>query len=77
MSGRARGLHPLRLTVTAKPLVFGGQAIARRLGKRGLPDWSIAETWECSDVTGAVGVVVGGRRPDGHCARSPPPTGKN
>lgn len=60
MSGRARGLHPLRLTVTAKPLVFGGQAIARRLGKRGLPDWSIAETWECSDVTGAVGVVVGG-----------------
>ncbi|MFI2645150.1 class I mannose-6-phosphate isomerase [Streptomyces sp. NPDC018610] len=53
-------LYPLRLTVTAKPLVFGGHAIARRLGKTGIPDWSVAETWECSDVTGAVGVVTDG-----------------
>ncbi|WP_435813019.1 response regulator transcription factor [Streptomyces rochei] len=40
------------MTVTAKPLVFGGHAIARRLGKTGLPDWGVAETCECSDVTG-------------------------
>ncbi|MFJ9038567.1 type I phosphomannose isomerase catalytic subunit [Streptomyces sp. NPDC102406] len=60
MSGHGGGLHPLRLTVTAKPLVFGGHAIARRLGKTGLPDWNIAETWECSDVDGAGSVVTTG-----------------
>ncbi|MFD5540282.1 type I phosphomannose isomerase catalytic subunit [Streptomyces sp. NPDC127079] len=48
------------MTVTAKPLVFGGHAIARRLGKRGLPDWSVAETWECSDVEGNLSVVTNG-----------------
>ncbi|MFC9154639.1 class I mannose-6-phosphate isomerase [Streptomyces bauhiniae] len=53
-------LYPLRLTATAKSLVFGGHAIARRLGKTGIPDWSIAETWECSDVTGDIGVVTNG-----------------
>ncbi|MYR43400.1 mannose-6-phosphate isomerase [Streptomyces sp. SID5910] len=53
-------MYPLRLTVTAKPLVFGGQAIARHLGKTGLPDWGIAETWECSDVDGSGSVVTAG-----------------
>ncbi|MFD5027775.1 class I mannose-6-phosphate isomerase [Streptomyces sp. NPDC058373] len=57
MSGRPTGLPPLRLTALAKPLVFGGHAIARHLGKTGIPDWNIAETWECSDVSGAGGVV--------------------
>lgn len=52
--------YPLRLSVTARPLVFGGHAIARRLGKTGLPDWSIAETWECSDVDGSGSVVTDG-----------------
>ncbi|WP_367220512.1 class I mannose-6-phosphate isomerase [Streptomyces sp. 16-176A] len=60
MSGRDVRLHPLRLTVTAKPLVFGGHALARRLGKTGIPDWSVAETWECSDVAGLSGVVTEG-----------------
>ncbi|CAM5713244.1 class I mannose-6-phosphate isomerase [Streptomyces griseomycini] len=60
MSAHGTDLYPLRLSVTARPLVFGGHAIARRLGKKGIPDWSIAETWECSDVTGAVSVVTGG-----------------
>ncbi|MFD4630657.1 class I mannose-6-phosphate isomerase [Streptomyces sp. NPDC058284] len=60
MSEDGTGLYPLRLSVTAKPLVFGGKAIARRLGKSGIPDWSIAETWECSDVTGAGSVVTAG-----------------
>jgi mannose-6-phosphate isomerase len=40
--------------------VFGGHAIAHRLGKTGIPDWSIAETWECSDVEGAGSVVTNG-----------------
>ncbi|MGY1438522.1 class I mannose-6-phosphate isomerase [Streptomyces reniochalinae] len=48
------------MTVIAKPLVFGGHAIARRLGKAGIPDWSVAETWECSDVTGSGTVVTNG-----------------
>lgn len=54
------GLYPLRLTVISKPLVFGGHAIARRLGKTGIPDWSVAETWECSDVTGSGSAVTNG-----------------
>ncbi|MDG9722806.1 class I mannose-6-phosphate isomerase [Streptomyces sp. DH41] len=60
MNATETSLYPLRLTVTAKPLVFGGHAIARRLGKTGLPDWGVAETWECSDVTGHRSVVING-----------------
>ncbi|MQY03719.1 class I mannose-6-phosphate isomerase [Actinomadura macrotermitis] len=52
--------YPLRLTATARPLVFGGHAIARRLGKTGVPDWCVAETWECSDVDGSSGTVTNG-----------------
>ena len=53
-------LYPLRLTAVAKPLVFGGHAIARTLGRSGIPDWGIGETWECSDVDGTSGVVTEG-----------------
>ncbi|RBY93310.1 class I mannose-6-phosphate isomerase [Blastococcus sp. TF02A-30] len=53
-------LYPLRLTAPAKPLVFGGHAIARNLGKTGIPDWGIGETWECSDVDGMGGEVTNG-----------------
>lgn len=60
MSDDADGVYPLRLTVTAKPLVFGGHAIAHRLGKTGIPDWGIGETWECSDVDGNNGQVTNG-----------------
>jgi len=52
--------YPLRLTTPAKPLVFGGHAIADRLGRTGIPDWGIAETWECSDVDGNQGDVANG-----------------
>lgn len=52
--------YPLRLTSLARPLIFGGREIARRLGRRGLPDWSIAETWEVSDVDGAGAEVTNG-----------------
>lgn len=52
--------YPLRLTAPARPLVFGGHAIARELGKPGLPDWSVAETWEVSDVDGSAGHVLDG-----------------
>lgn len=53
-------MYPLRLTAPAKPLVFGGQAIARQLGKAGIPNWGIGETWECSDVDGNIGEVTNG-----------------
>ena len=53
-------LPPLRLTAPPRPLVFGGHAIAQQLGKAGLPDWAVAETWEVSDVDGTVGVVTNG-----------------
>jgi mannose-6-phosphate isomerase len=52
--------YPLRLTAPARPLVFGGHAIARRLGKAGLPDHVVAETWECSDVDGNGSEVTNG-----------------
>src|SRR3954454_12690884 len=52
--------YPLRLTAPARPLVFGGRAIAAELGKAGLRDWSVAETWEVSDVDGYVANVVDG-----------------
>ncbi|MET9295326.1 class I mannose-6-phosphate isomerase [Streptomyces sp. NPDC003077] len=42
--------YPLTLTTPVKPHVFGGRAIPERLGRTGLPDGRIAETWEVSDV---------------------------
>ncbi|MFC4907403.1 class I mannose-6-phosphate isomerase [Actinomadura gamaensis] len=60
MTGGAKGLYPLRLSATARPLVFGGHAIARHLGKTGIPDWCVAETWECSDVDGSGATVTNG-----------------
>ncbi|GAA3569256.1 class I mannose-6-phosphate isomerase [Microlunatus spumicola] len=52
--------YPLRLTAMPRPLVFGGHEIARRLGKAGLQDWAVAETWEVSDVEGQGATVTNG-----------------
>lgn len=52
--------YPLRLPAPPRPLVFGGHAIARELGKPGLPDWAVAETWEVSDVEGTAAHVLDG-----------------
>jgi mannose-6-phosphate isomerase len=52
--------HPLRLTTPVKQHVFGGRAIAERLGRTGLPDGPIAETWEVSDVDGDASTVLDG-----------------
>ncbi len=59
-AGGAIDWYPLRLTSTARPMVFGGHAIARELGKRGLPDWALGETWEVSDVDGYAATVAAG-----------------
>lgn len=52
--------YPLRLTSMARPLVFGGHRIAERLGRTGIPDWAVAETWEVSDVEGQGASVTNG-----------------
>ncbi|WP_345663696.1 type I phosphomannose isomerase catalytic subunit [Streptomyces venetus] len=52
--------HPLRLTTPVKQHVFGGRAIAERLGRTGLPDGPVAETWEVSDVDGDTSTVLDG-----------------
>ncbi|HEX2314280.1 MAG TPA: mannose-6-phosphate isomerase, partial [Thermomonospora sp.] len=44
--------YPLRLTTPVMGHVFGGRAIAERLGRPGLPAGRVAETWEVSDVDG-------------------------
>ena len=52
--------YPLRLSFRVRLLVFGGRAIADRLGKDGLPDWPVAETWEVSDVDGYIAEIRNG-----------------
>ncbi|TWI52373.1 mannose-6-phosphate isomerase [Pseudomonas duriflava] len=52
--------YPLRLTTPIRSHMFGGHAIAERLGKRGLPPGRIAETWEVSDVDGSIAQVTEG-----------------
>jgi len=57
---------PLRLTCPLRHHVFGGRHIPELLGREGLPDWSVAETWEVSDVEGDSATVregpLAGRR---------------
>ncbi|MER7076896.1 mannose-6-phosphate isomerase [Saccharopolyspora kobensis] len=52
--------YPLRLSTPIAAHVFGGRAIADRLGRRGLPGGRIAETWEVSDVEGSGCTVLDG-----------------
>ncbi|WP_432490866.1 class I mannose-6-phosphate isomerase [Kineococcus gypseus] len=52
--------YPLRLSAPVQQHLFGGRAIAEVLGREGLPDGRVAETWEVSDVDGRVGSVLEG-----------------
>lgn len=52
--------YPLRLTTPVRMYISGGRAIPETLGKKGLPAWRIAETWEVSDYDGAPGIVRNG-----------------
>lgn len=54
------GWLPLHLTTPVAPHVFGGRAIAERLGREDLPAGRVAETWEVSDVDGMAAVVASG-----------------
>lgn len=52
--------YPVKLTTPLATHIFGGQRIRQQLGKAGLPDSRIAETWEVSDVEGMIASVTNG-----------------
>lgn len=52
--------YPLKLTTPIATHIFGGQRIREQLGKAGLPDTRVAETWEISDVDGMIASVTNG-----------------
>ncbi|MDJ1135672.1 type I phosphomannose isomerase catalytic subunit [Streptomyces iconiensis] len=60
MSRTGTGWYPLRLTTPVKQHVFGGRYIPRYLGRDGMPEGRIAETWEVSDVEGDGAHIVNG-----------------
>ena len=53
--------EPLRFQRIAQTAVWGGRALAERLGIGAASDDPIGETWELSDVPGAETTVAGGR----------------
>jgi mannose-6-phosphate isomerase len=52
--------HPLKLTYHVRTYAFGARLIPDLLGKRGVPDGIVAETWEVSDYRETSGTVVAG-----------------
>ena len=52
--------YPIRLTAHIRPCTFGGRLIPKVLGKQGLPDGVVAETWEVSDYRDTTGTVING-----------------
>ena len=52
--------YPLRLSCGIRRYGFGARLIQERLGKAGLPDGVIAETWEVSDHAGEPATVLNG-----------------
>jgi mannose-6-phosphate isomerase len=52
--------YPLRLTYGVRRYAFGARAIADRLGKTGVPDGVVAETWEVSDHPSEPALIVNG-----------------
>src|SRR3712207_549648 len=52
--------YPLRLTFHVREYYFGERLIPERLGKEGVPDGAVAETWEVSDYRDAPATVTNG-----------------
>src|SRR6266487_153770 len=52
--------YPIKLTAHVATYYFGERLIAERLGKAGLPDGIVAETWQISDYRDARGTVTNG-----------------
>lgn len=52
--------YPLRLTYGVRRYAFGARAIPERLGKTGVPEGVVAETWEVSDHPSEPALVLDG-----------------
>ncbi len=52
--------YPIKLTAHVRAYAFGERLIPEKLGKRGLPEGVVAETWEVSDYRETSGQVVNG-----------------
>lgn len=55
-----RDLYPLKPTFHVRSYAFGERLIPERLGKQGVPDGVVAETWEISDYRDARATVRNG-----------------
>ncbi|HEY8447957.1 MAG TPA: hypothetical protein VIL01_12700 [Thermomicrobiales bacterium] len=52
--------YPLKLTYHVRTYAFGDRLIPEKLGKEGVPEGIVAETWEVSDYRDARATVVNG-----------------
>ena len=52
--------YPIKLTAHLRTYAFGGRLIPKMLGKKGLPEGAVAETWEVSDYRDTTGTVTNG-----------------
>jgi mannose-6-phosphate isomerase len=52
--------YPLKLTFHVREYSFGERLIPEKLGKRGVPEGVVAETWEISDYEDTTGEVTNG-----------------
>lgn len=53
-------MYPIKLTVHVRTYAFGERLIPERLGKSGVPEGVVAETWEISDYRDTTGTVTNG-----------------
>ncbi|HTV73608.1 MAG TPA: type I phosphomannose isomerase catalytic subunit [Candidatus Acidoferrales bacterium] len=54
-------MYPLLIEPKEVPLIWGGDALVRRFGKRGDPQTPIGESWECWDENHVVNGDLSGR----------------
>lgn len=52
--------YPLKLTFHVRTYAFGGRLIPERLGKTGVPEGVVAETWEVSDYRDTTATITNG-----------------
>lgn len=55
-----RAWYPLKLTIHVRTYNFGDRLIPDMLGKTGVPDGIVAETWEVSDHEGTIATITNG-----------------
>lgn len=52
--------YPIRLTAHIRTYAFGERLIPEMLGKAGVPDGVVAESWEISDYQDTTGTIING-----------------